>query len=72
VGKKGFNMNHHATKDENNTPQLRVADTEESAPFDEAQTDLQEVRKHLREQAEAEEFWAGRNLAGRIPTRRAA
>jgi hypothetical protein len=53
-------------------PQLNVIDGPDMAASDDLQVILEEQRKHLEEQAEVEEFWAGRNLAARNSTRRAA
>jgi hypothetical protein len=52
--------------------QLSLIDGPENTPSDEVQVDLEEERRHLQEQARIEEFWAGRNLAARNSTRRAA
>jgi hypothetical protein len=65
-------MNHNLPKILGVVPQLSVIDGPEIATSDELQVDLEEQRRQLREQAEAEEFWAGRNLAARNSTRRAA
>ncbi|HEY4760645.1 MAG TPA: hypothetical protein VIH42_08705 [Thermoguttaceae bacterium] len=54
------------------SPQLRVVQASEEAAAEDLQVDLEKERKTLAEQAEAEEFWAGRNLAGRNSARRAA
>jgi hypothetical protein len=54
------------------TMQLHVIEGSENALIDEPQMDLEEERKHIQEKAAAEEFWAGRNLADRNSTRRAA
>ena len=53
-------------------PQFNVIDGPDIASADEFQADFEEQRKQLKEQAEVEEFWAGRNLAARNSTRRAA
>ncbi len=55
-----------------NNPQLRIFKGQENALSDEAQVELEEERKQLRELKETEDFWAGRNLAGRNSTRWAA
>ena len=65
-------MDSHAPENCKDTPQLRVVQDPEAPPAEEPQVDLEEERKKLKEQAEIEDFWAGRNLADRIPTRRAA
>jgi hypothetical protein len=69
---KGLSMNYNLPKIDNKFPQLSIIDGPEIASSDEVQVDLEEERKQLMEQAEAEEFWAGRNLAARNSTRRAA
>jgi hypothetical protein len=53
-------------------PQLNVIDGPDFESSDELQVDFEEHRKQLEEKAEVEEFWAGRNLAARNSTRRAA
>jgi hypothetical protein len=65
-------MNYNLPKISKVIPQLNVIDGPDIASSDEFQVDLTEQRKQLKEQAEAEEFWAGRNLAARNSTRRAA
>ncbi len=65
-------MNHNLPKIDENLPQLNVIDGPDVASSDEVQVDLEEKRRLLEEQAEAEEFWAGRNLAAQNSTRRAA
>jgi hypothetical protein len=65
-------MNYNLPKIDNNFPQLSIIDGPEIASSDELQVDLEEERKQLMEQAETEEFWAGRNLAARNSTRCAA
>jgi hypothetical protein len=55
-----------------NNPQLRIFKGLENALSDEVQVKLEEERKQLKDQKETEEFWAGRNLAGRNSTRWAA
>ncbi|MGA2797087.1 MAG: hypothetical protein ABSE63_05890 [Thermoguttaceae bacterium] len=53
-------------------PQLGIIDGSDIVSFDELPVNLEEERKQLKEQAKAEEFWAGRSLASRNSTRRAA
>ena len=65
-------MNYNLPKISKVIPQLSVIDGPDIASSDELQVDLTEQRKQLNERAEAEEFWAGRNLAARNSTRRAA
>jgi hypothetical protein len=65
-------MNYNLPNISKVVPQLSVIDGPDVASSDELQMDLEEERKQLREQAEVEEFWAGRNLAARNSTRRAA
>jgi hypothetical protein len=65
-------MNYSLPRAGNDYPQLSVIDGPEVATSDEYQMDLEEERKQLIAQAEAEEFWAGRNLASRNSTRKAA
>jgi hypothetical protein len=60
---------HEASK---NNPQLRIFKGLENALSDEVQVEMDEERRQLKEQTETEEFWAGRNLAGRNSTRWAA
>ena len=55
-----------------NNPQLRISKGLENAVSDEVQVELDEERRQLNEQKETEDFWAGRNLAGRNSTRKAA
>jgi len=64
-------MSREATE-ANNTTLLRIVEGPETPLIDELAVDIEDQRKHVREQAEVEEFWAGRNLASRISTRRAA
>jgi hypothetical protein len=71
LGKKGFNMSREATEADNTTL-LRIVEGPETPLTDEVAVDIEEERQHIRERAEVEEFWAGRNLASRISTRRAA
>jgi hypothetical protein len=52
--------------------QFNLIDGPEIIPSDEIQAELEEERRHLEEKARVEEFWAGRNLAARNSTRRAA
>jgi hypothetical protein len=65
-------MNYNLPEISKVIPQLNLIDGPEIASSDEFQLDLEEQRKQLREKAEAEEFWAGRNLAARNSARRAA
>jgi hypothetical protein len=65
-------MNYNLPEISKVIPQLNLIDGPEIASSDEFQLDLEEQRKQLREQADAEEFWAGRNLAARNSARRAA
>jgi hypothetical protein len=51
---------------------LHIFDRLDLLPSDEIQVDLEEERKQLQEQEAVEEYWAGRNLAMRNSTRRAA
>ncbi|MGA2797584.1 MAG: hypothetical protein ABSE63_08410 [Thermoguttaceae bacterium] len=65
-------MNYNLPKITKVIPLLNVIDGPDIASSDELQVDLDLRRKQLEEQAEVEEFWAGRNLAARNSTRRAA
>jgi len=65
-------MNSNLPEIDKSFPLLNIVEGPENTPSDEVQVDLDEERKHLEEQTEAEEFWAGRNLAARNSTRRAA
>ena len=65
-------MNYNLPKNYDFFPQLSVTDGPDIASSDELQVDLEEQRKQLKEQAEAEEFWAGRSLATRNSTRQVA
>jgi hypothetical protein len=65
-------MNYNLPEISKVIPQLNVIDGPDIATSDEYQVDLEEQRKQLKEKAEVEEFWAGRNLAARNSTRRAA
>jgi hypothetical protein len=65
-------MNYNLPEITKAIPQLHLIDGPEIASSDEFQVDLEEQRKQLKKQAEAEEFWAGRNLAARNSARRAA
>jgi hypothetical protein len=65
-------MNYNLPEISKVIPQLNVIDGPDIASSDEYQVDLEEQRKQLKEKAEVEEFWAGRNLAARNSTRRAA
>jgi hypothetical protein len=56
----------------NDSLQLRLVTDSEGTLSDEVQVDLAEERNNIEKLAEAEEFWAGRNLAGRNSTRWAA
>ncbi len=58
-------MDNHLLKTNDTTPQLRVVQDADQAPIAEEPVNLEEERKKLEEQAETEDFWAGRNLAGR-------
>jgi len=60
---------HEASK---NNPQLCIFKGQENAISDEVRVELEEERKQAEEQKEVEDFWAGRNLAGRNSTRWAA
>lgn len=53
-------------------PLLNIVKVPKNTFSDYVQMDLDEERKHLEAQAAAEEFWAGRNLAARNSTRKAA
>ncbi len=65
-------MKHNLPKIRGPIPQLSVIDGPDIESSPETQVNLEEQRKQLKDQAEAEEFWAGRNLAARNSTRRAA
>lgn len=51
---------------------LRIADVSECEMLDEIPIDFEDQRDLLEERARIEEFWAGRNLADRNSTRKAA
>lgn len=70
--KKGLIMQHNLPKVYGVIPQLSVIDGQDVESSYETQVNLEDERKQVKEQAEAEEFWAGRNLAARNSTRRAA
>ncbi len=65
-------MNGNHTKIDESPIRLGIVDGPESTNSDELQMTLQEARKISIEQAEIEEYWAGRNLAARNSVRRAA
>ena len=65
-------MKYNLLRISKNLPQLGIIDGLDIASFDELPVNLEEGRKQLKEHAEAEEFWAGRILATRNSTRRAA
>ena len=65
-------MNYNLPKITKVIPLFNVIDGPDVASSHEFQVDLEEQRKQLKEQAEVEEFWAGRNLAARNSARRAA
>ena len=65
-------MNYNLPKINKVIPQLSVIDGPDIASSDELKVDFEKQRKQLKEQAEVEEYWAGRNLAARNSTRRAA
>jgi hypothetical protein len=65
-------MNGNHIKIDESTTRLRIIDGPEAASSNECQMTLFEARKLSSEQAEIEEFWAGRNLAARMSARRAA
>ena len=65
-------MRHNLPRIYNDIPRLSVIDGEDTDPSHVGQANLEERRKQIEKQAEAEEFWAGRNLAARNSTRRAA
>ncbi len=65
-------MSYNMPKIIKNHPQLHLVERPELAPDDLPPADLEAERKLLKEQVEAEEFWAGRNLAGRNSARWAA
>jgi hypothetical protein len=54
------------------SPQLRLIEAPEDSPLDDIRVELETEREYLEEQAKVEEYWAGRNLAGRNSTRQAA
>ena len=70
--KKGLTMNHNLPEAKTDSTQLHIIQGPDETPVDEFQVVLEEERKLIDEQAKAEEFWAGRNLAGRNSTRKAA
>ena len=72
LSKKGLIMRHNLPKIYGVIPQLSVIDGQDVESSYETQVNLEDERKQVKEQAEAEEFWAGRNLAARNSTRRAA
>jgi hypothetical protein len=57
-------------EDKSTTLQIYVQ-PEDEAPTSEP-VELEDERRHLKEQAEAEKFWAGRNLGDRKSARIAA
>jgi hypothetical protein len=65
-------VSYNVPKIINDHPPLRLVERPELTPDDLPAADLEEERRLLREQVEAEEFWAGRNLAGRNSARWAA
>ena len=65
-------MNNDVPVTDKDSPLLNIVEGPENVPSVEVQVDLEEQRKQIQEQKEAEEFWAGRNLAGRKSTRKAA
>jgi hypothetical protein len=65
-------MNYNLPKINEDYPQFGVINGQDKADPDEVQVDLDEQRRQLKKRVEAEEFWAGRNLAARISSRRAA
>ncbi len=72
-GEKGLNMNCSTPESSNGKALLRLAEVPEAAvSSDFFWANLEAERKYLEQQAETERYWAGRNLAGRNSTRRAA
>jgi hypothetical protein len=69
---KGLTMKTHVSGNTNDAPQLRILQDPEAESGIEVRVDLEQERKKLLEQVEAEEFWAGRNLAMRHSARKAA
>lgn len=65
-------MSYDTPEIDKDFPLLNIIAGPENMPADDVQVDLEEERKIIQEQAEAEEFWAGRNLAGRNSARKAA
>jgi hypothetical protein len=65
-------MKYNLLRFSKDLPQLGIIDGLDIASFDEFPVNFEEKRKRLKEQVEAEEFWAGRSLATRNSTRRAA
>jgi len=65
-------MKYNMPEGSKNYPQIHIIEELGNTPSDEILVDLEEERKHLEEQKEAEKFWAGRNLARRNSTRCAA
>lgn len=65
-------MNENMHEIDKDSSQIHILEGSEEVIVDEVQVDLEEERKHIQEQGETEEFWAGRNLAARNSTRRAA
>jgi hypothetical protein len=65
-------MSLNLSDTDKNLLQISLIDGLEDATSDDVQVDLEEERRQLEERAMAEEFWAGRNLAARNTTRRAA
>jgi hypothetical protein len=69
---KGLNMSFNLSENDKNLLQFNLIEGPENAASIEVQVDLEEERRQLEERAKVEEFWAGRNLAARNSTRRAA
>jgi hypothetical protein len=65
-------MTYSTREASKNYPHLRIFKKLENSLSDEVQVELEEERKQIKQQKETEQFWAGRNLAGRNSTRWAA
>ncbi|MGW8257340.1 MAG: hypothetical protein ACWGMZ_07650 [Thermoguttaceae bacterium] len=65
-------MSVHTTIDGRKIPKLRVVHAPDDMPTQRQDSELEEQLEKTAELTEVEEFWAGRNLADRNSTRKAA
>jgi hypothetical protein len=65
-------LNYNPPKIKNDISHLQLYIGPENSPSDKIQGDRNAEIRHLKEQAEIEAYWAGRNLAERHSTRIAA